>query len=151
MSDESRQHPRYATEAHIELTADRDYRLRPLTDMEIGMRDVEFSAHWRLAGGDDAKADDLIINQSVTNTGPEVLNLVVYLSGPGIARRRHTIGGLLPNQTITRSFRVPDGALLLAGKDVRLGVIEQGGARMNRVLSIPEIGDTAVASHPASD
>ncbi len=141
---------RASLEAHVELAADREYRLRARLDMEIGMRDVEFAAHWRLAGGDGTDADDLIIEQHVTNTGDEVLNLVAYLSGPGIARQRRAVGGLQPGQTAMRSFRVTGGALLLAGTDVHIGVIEQGGARLNRVLSIPQIGDVAVAGHPQS-
>ena len=51
---------------------------------------------------------------------------------------RRPIGVLQPGQTATPTFRLRDAARLLAGRSVRLGVIDEGGTRLNRVL---EIGD----------
>ena len=39
-------------------------------------------------------------------------------------------------------FRITDGARLLAGKEIRVGVVERGGnARLNKVLYIPPFID----------
>ena len=112
-----------------------------VADVVIGMQDIEFAAHWRLA----EPSGDLIVNQYVTNTGTTPVNLVVYVSAPGMPRQQRAIGVLDPGQTATRDFRFVNGAQRLAGKDVYLGIIERGGARLNRVLSIPPLPD-AVAT-----
>lgn len=122
-------------EVEIDLVADAERRLRALAEVEIGMQHVEFAAHWRL----DGPEGDLVISQQVTNTGDEPLNLVAYVSAPQLPRQRRPIGVVEPGRSATRTFLVPGGARLLAGKDVHVGIIETGGARLNRVLSISAI------------
>ena len=68
---------------------------------------------------------DLVITQSVTNTGSSTVNLTAYVSAPGLSRQRRSIGGLQRGQTATRTFRLPDGAALLAGRQVRIGIVTQ--------------------------
>jgi hypothetical protein len=122
-------------EAQVDLVADRAYRLDVRTPLEVGMKGVEFIASWRL---DDVNSADLLIDQSVTNTGNQPLTLTAYVSAPGMSRQRRSMGRLQPNQTATRTFRLRDGATMLAGRTVRLGVIDASGARLNRALEISE-------------
>jgi hypothetical protein len=125
-------------EAEVELTADRDYRLRVHTDLDVGWKNIEFAADWSVQANDRTGADDLVITQQVTNTGDGPVNLDVYVSAAEVSRQRRAIGALGPNQTAVRTFRVPGGAHLLAGKRVRVGVTERDGtARLNRFLDIP--------------
>ncbi len=117
------------------------------------MKDVEFIAYWRLDGVNSA---DLLIDQSVTNTGDRPLTLTAYVSAPGMSRQRRSMGRLQPNQTATRTFRLRNGATMLAGRTVRLGVIDASGARLNRALEIPErvspvsVTGAPVGQQPAS-
>ncbi len=123
-------------EADVVLTGNGDRRLRVLVNVEAGVQGLEFAASWRLdppgAGG------DLVIDQSITNTTDQSLSLVAYVTAPDIGRLQQAIGTLHPGQTALRSFRLRDGARILPGRNVRLGVIEQSGARLNRSLAIPE-------------
>ncbi len=130
-------------EAQVDLVADRGYRLNVRAPLEVGMKDLEFIASWRLDGVNSA---DLLIDQSVTNTGDRPLTLTAYVSAPGMSRQRRSMGRLQPNQTTTRTFRLRDGATTLAGRTIRLGVIDESGARLNRALKIPErVGRTPVS------
>ncbi len=122
-------------EAQVDLVADREYRLKVRVPLEVGIKDVEFIAYWRL---DAVNSADLLINQSVTNTGDRPLSLTAYVSAPGVSRQHRSLGHLQPNQTATRTFRLLGGATTLAGRTVRLGVIDESGARLNRALKIPE-------------
>jgi hypothetical protein len=123
-------------EARVELIADREYNLNLRAPLEVGVQDLEFVAYWQR---DTLRKDstDLIITESVTNTGDRRVTLTAFVSAPGISRQRRSIGGLQPGQTATRTFRLTDGAILLPGRRVRIGVITQDGARLNRILEIP--------------
>jgi hypothetical protein len=124
-------------EARVELIADREYDLSLRAPLEVGVKDLEFVAYWQrdhLREG----STDLIITESVTNTGNSGVTLTAFVSAPGISRQRRSIGGLGPGQTATRTFRLANGAKLLPGRRVRVGVITQDGARLNRSLEIPQ-------------
>ncbi len=134
-------------EAQVELVADREYTLNLRAPLEVGVEDLEFVASWHR---DRSREDstDLIITESVTNTGDTGVTLTVFVSAPGLSRQRRSIGGLQPGQTATRTFRLADGARLLPGRSIRIGVIRQDGARLNRILKIP---DEIVRSSGQSD
>jgi hypothetical protein len=53
------------------------------------------------------------------------------------------IASLEPDTTTVKTFNIPNGATLLAGRSVRLGVADRDGvAQLNRLLEIPDlIGD----------
>ena len=124
-------------EARIELVADRAYSLGLRAPLEVGVKDLEFIAYWHR---DRSREDstDLIITESVTNTGDTEVTLTAFVSAPGLSRQRRSIAGLQPGQTATRTFRLADGARLLPGRRIRIGVIRQDGARLNRILEIPD-------------
>ncbi|MFB3137825.1 MAG: hypothetical protein ACE10B_01215, partial [Phycisphaerales bacterium] len=67
-------------------------------------------------------------------------------------RLRRAITALEPGKTAVRTFRLTNGVVLLAGRQVRLGVIERdGNARLNRVLEIPPLPATIAEGLAASD
>ena len=124
-------------EADVHLIAEGKYRLRMTTRLEVGMPDIEFAAFWRVADNPAAGTTDLIITEHVTNNGERPVHLRAYVSAPQMSQQRRTIGELLPGQTAVRSIRLIDGARLLAGRHIRVGVIDAEGARLNRVMPIP--------------
>ncbi|MHC4217901.1 MAG: hypothetical protein ACYSU7_05530, partial [Planctomycetota bacterium] len=124
-------------EGDVELTADRPYRLRVHTNLTIGLENIEFAAHWQVARNDRTGIDDLIVTQTITNNGRGPAVLYAYVSAPGLSRQRHAIGTLPPGEKTVRTFRLPDGARLLSGRRIRVGVIDGDGARLNRIMEIP--------------
>ncbi|MHC4993029.1 MAG: hypothetical protein ACYTGC_18805, partial [Planctomycetota bacterium] len=125
-------------DAEIDVVADREYTLRVRAPLEVGVQDVEFVAYWH-RDRRDPSSTDLYIVQTVTNTGDRTVNLSAFVSAPGMSRQRRTIGGLRPGQTASRTFRLVDGAALLSGRRVRIGVVDGEGARLNRILEIPTL------------
>lgn len=125
-------------EAQIELVADRDYKLNIHVELEVGLEEARMSAHWQAVYNPDTGTYDLHITQYVTNTGNQPISLDGYISAPQMPRQRRNIATLAPNRTSVKVFRIKDGARLLAGKEIRVGVIERGGnARLNQILYIP--------------
>jgi len=122
----------------VRLTADREYAFTQFIDLEVGLREVDFSAYWTLVPNETTGGTDLVISHYVTNRGERPLTLTTYLAAPGLSQRRRMIGGLEPGQTIVRHFRIENGAAALAGKVVHVGLAEQNGtARLRKALEIP--------------
>ena len=125
-------------EAQIELSADRDYKISVQVELEVGLEEARMSAHWQAVHNPDTGTYDLHITQYVTNTGTRPISFDGYISAPQMPRQRRSIATLAPNRTSVKVFRIKDGARLLSGKEIRVGVIERGGnARLNQVLYIP--------------
>ncbi|MHC4785811.1 MAG: hypothetical protein ACYTE6_07575, partial [Planctomycetota bacterium] len=116
-------------EGEVELIADRPYRLRVHANLNVGLENIEFAAHWRVDRNERTGTDDLIVTQTITNNGPRPVALYAYVSAPGMSRQRHPVGNLTPGQKTVQTFRLPDGARLLAGKRIRVGVIDDDGVR----------------------
>ena len=131
---------RMRVEAQVDLLADRAYHLKVHTDLEVGLRDIELQASWSVAHNPRTGVDDLIVTQSVTNNTAEVVHLNVYLLGEGVGRKSRAIPPLAPGETAVRSFRLPDGAAKLAGKQLRIGISERNGSgQLNRAIKIPDL------------
>ncbi len=79
-----------------------------------------------------------MITQYVTNNTQQAIAFKAYLRAPGVGHQSRALGSLAPGEMAVRSFRIHDGAALLAGKQVRVGVTESGGvAQLNKVIEIP--------------
>ncbi len=126
----------------IEVAADQEYHIEVQADLDVGLKDVRLSTHWQAVRNDQTGTYDLTITMYVTNTSDRALSFDGYLSAPEISRQRRPIATLAPNRTAVKIFRIPDGAALLAGKSVRIGIVERGGnARLNHILNIPSFAD----------
>ncbi len=130
-------------DAEIDLEADRVYHLNVRTDLEVGLKEVRLSTQWQAVRNTQTGTYDLIVTLYLTNTGDRSLTFDGYLSAPAMSRQRRPIATLSPNRTAVKIFRITDGARLLAGKQVRVGIVERGGnARLNRILNIPPLAKT---------
>lgn len=128
--------------ANIELLADRDYEFEITTHLEVGLRELALNAYWQVYRNPDTGSVDLVVTQHITNRGDRPMSLDAYVSGPGISRQRRPIAGLHPGDTAIRVFKIEDGGSILAGRQLRAGIIERdGNARLNRVLEIPALVD----------
>lgn len=135
--------------ADITLTADRVYSLRVQTHMDVGLKNIDLAATWSAVRNAETGRDDLLITNVVTNKGDLPINLDVCLLAPGVSQGRRTIARLGGGETAVRTFRIPDGIAMLAGKSIRVGVEERDGvARLNRVLLISADGASSIAAAP---
>jgi len=127
-------------EAEVNLAADREYRLQVHTDVEVGWKNIEMNATWQVAENTRTGRHDLIITQYITNRGALAVNLDTFLRAPGVGQNRRVITALQPDTTAVKTFSIPGGATLLAGRTVRLGVADRDGvAQLNHVLEIPDL------------
>ncbi len=134
---------RMRVDAEVEVLADREYHLAVHTHLEVGLRDIELQARWSVVSNPQTGVDDLIVTQYVTNNTAEVVNLNVYLLGAGVGRKRRVLPPLAPGETAVRSFRLPDGAAKLSGKQVRIGISQRNGSgQLNKVIRIPDLFTT---------
>jgi hypothetical protein len=131
-------------EADVDLTADRDYHLHLCTELEVGWENIEMTAVWQIVDNARTGRRDLVITQYVTNRGDRPVSLDAFLRAPGVGQNRRVITTLEPDTTAVKTFHIPDGAALLAGRSVRLGVADRDGvAQLNHLLDIPDlVGDT---------
>jgi hypothetical protein len=135
--------------ADVTLTADRAYAMRAQIHVDVGLKNIELAAAWSAVRNAETGRDDLLITNVVTNKGEGPMNLDVCLVAPGVSQSRRTIARLGGGETAVRTFRVPDGIALLAGKSIRVGVEERDGvARLNRILDITAENGAGMAAVP---
>jgi hypothetical protein len=131
--------------ADVTLNADRSYDFRAESHVDVGLKNIDLAASWSAVPNPETGGCDLVITNVVTNKGEQMMNLDVYLLAAGVSQNRRTIARLGPGETAVRTFRIPDGAVLLADKSVRVGVEERDGvARLNRVLEITGLNESSL-------
>lgn len=123
--------------AEININADRLHTLQMDLAVDVGLKDIEITAAWSTVRNPTTGALDLLVSPAVTNRSDKPVNLDVDLLAEGVSQMRRTIAALQPGQSQTRTFRIANGAKLLAGKPIRLGVAQRDGvARLNKIIVI---------------
>jgi hypothetical protein len=132
--------------AQISVNAERLHTLAMDLNVDVGLKDIELTATWTTGRNPITGTHDLIISPAVTNHSTQAVHLDIDLLADGVQQIRRTIAGLQPGQTQTRTLRIPNGAAVLAGKQVRLGVAARDGvARLNKVITIAPRSNNTVA------
>lgn len=143
--------------AHVVLAADGNYALDVETDIEVGLDHIDLFGTWQVVRNAETGKDDLIITQFVSNEAADARNgsagravtADAYLVAPGVRRQRRLITALAPGELAIRSFHIPGGAELLAGKTIRLGLASRNSpARLNFLMEIPDFLQAATAHVP---
>ena len=129
------------------LNADQAYAIELNLDLRAGLQNIDLKASWTADRNGQTGELDLLVTQAVTNHGQKPVHLDMYVLGDDIGQLRRTIAGLGPGETAVRTFRVPNGATLLGGKQIRVGVSERDSSvRLNRLLTIgPQPNDSIQA------
>jgi hypothetical protein len=123
--------------AEVLLQSDRKQTLQVELELEVGLKNIDMTATWSSSRNPITGEDDLVVSAAVTNKGERRSTLDVYLMAEGVGQNRRTIAALNPGETTVRTFRIPKGAALLAGQQIRVGVAERDGlTRLNQVLTI---------------
>lgn len=125
--------------AHVTLAADQTYSIDLTFDLEVGLKNIDLAPAWTVARNPITGQMDLIVSQAVTNHGQAPVTLDVFLLAEGISQNRRTVASLGRGETAVRTFRIANGAALLAGKQIRVGLAERDGlTRLNQILAIPQ-------------
>jgi hypothetical protein len=135
----------------VALNADEAYSMVMNMELRAGLQNIDLKASWTADRNARTGENDLLVTQAVTNHGEKPVNLDMYVLGDEIGQMRRTIAGLGPGETAVRTFRIPNGVSILAGKQIRVGVSERDSSvRLNRLLTIgPQVHEgIAVAPEP---
>jgi hypothetical protein len=131
----------------VTVSADREHRLNIPASMEVGLERIECQTTWRLATNLDTGHRDVVISAYITNHDDKPVNLDVFIATPSSGRRHQLVAGLAPGATTLRTFRIENGAQMLSGRRVLVGINERDGvARLNLALDLPPLDSTATVS-----
>ncbi|MCA9295726.1 MAG: hypothetical protein KC983_04400, partial [Phycisphaerales bacterium] len=131
----------------VTVSADHEHRLNIPASMEVGLERIACQMTWRIATNLDTGLRDVVVSAYITNHDDAPVNLDVFIATPSSGRRHQLVAGLAPGATTLRTFRVEDGAALLSGRRVLVGINERDGvARLNLALDLPPLDSTTTAS-----
>lgn len=124
-------------QASVKLTADQIYPIMKLAaPLTIGLEDLELNTSISL--GPTVSGPDVFVVATVTNTGRFNRTLQVELVAPGEARQRLPVSNLGPGESAVRKFVVRGGASKLAGKRLRVTLVDNEGLeRLNKFVVVP--------------
>lgn len=124
--------------AEADIVADRTYnRVRLGTPVEVGLVTTQLLVTHAFVPDASGELLDVSVTLSITNTGDQAVSLQAFALAPGYPRDQAPVGSLGPGQTAVRRFMFPGGAGKLAGKRVRVGLVDVSGAgRLNKSVLI---------------
>lgn len=129
--------PRVVT-AEVELQADKRYPILriPMT-VEIGLPSIDLLPSYRFERSRDGTTTDVIVSAAITNISDRPITLEAFAQAPGYKLFDAPVSELQPGATAVRRFRFDNGAALLRGKSVRVGIKERDSTgRLNKTLDI---------------
>ena len=124
--------------AELDLQADRRHpRIRLGAPIELGLTTLHLTPSYTFIRDENGVARDVAVTLSITNNGDAPTTLQAFAIAPGFPREQAPVSDLGPGQTAIRRFVFPNGAGALAGKRIRVGLIEvRGAGRLNKSLTI---------------
>lgn len=122
---------RKEVELHVNLRADRDYKvILPLT-LEVGSPEIEA---WGLA---TIEGDRLVLRHRVKNRSGSQLNFRAFAVAPGRTRQTRLLTEFEPGEARTLEYRFKDAASLV-GRTIRLQLRELNGSRLHNLDVVVE-------------
>lgn len=120
------------------VLADRQYpAIRVGTNVELGLIDLDLVPEVVL--GPSKTGPDVFVQASVTNKGTSARTLRLEVSARDTPTQQAQIAGLPPGETIMKRFVLPGSAARLAGRHVRVTLLdEESAARMSKAALVPE-------------
>ncbi|MAE61183.1 MAG: hypothetical protein CMJ49_07485 [Planctomycetaceae bacterium] len=123
--------------ATIDVEADRNYQIQLAAPLHIGLKNVRVRAAASIESKQPGAVGDVVIRQTVTNTGDKPLAFTAFALAPGQPRAERIIAELLPGQSTVKTFRFAGAAHQLKGRTVRVGLREiDGPAVLNERVEI---------------
>lgn len=121
----------------VRLSADRSYpAMRVAKTINIGLEDLDLQAIANLGPREDGP--NVIITTTVTNSGKLTRTLQVSTHAPGFAAQTQPIVDLGPGESAVRRFVLPNGAEALAGRKVRVLMVDiEGSERLTKFATVP--------------
>lgn len=121
----------------VRLSADRPYPpMRIGKSINVGLEDLDLNVTANLGPREDGP--NVIITTTVTNSGRLTRTLQLSSHAVGFATQSQPIVDLAPGETAVRRFILNNGAEALAGRKVRVLLVDVDGAeRLNKYAVVP--------------
>ncbi|MFT3686713.1 MAG: hypothetical protein QM783_17635 [Phycisphaerales bacterium] len=121
----------------VRLSADRPYPpMRIGKSINVGLEDLDLAVTAALGPREDGP--NVIVTTTVTNSGRLTRTLQVSSHASGFATQSQPIIDLAPGETAVRRFILPNAAEALAGRKVRVLLVDVDGAeRLNKYAVVP--------------
>ncbi|MBY0307711.1 MAG: hypothetical protein K2Q09_03125, partial [Phycisphaerales bacterium] len=121
----------------VRLSADRPYpAMRIGKSINVGLEDLELSVTAALGPREDGP--NVIVTTTVTNSGRLTRTLQLSSHAVGFATQSQPIVDLTPGEAAVRRFILPNGAEALAGRKIRVLLVDVDGAeRLNKYAVVP--------------
>jgi hypothetical protein len=121
----------------VRLSADRPYPpMRIGKSITVGLEDLDLNVTANLGPREDGP--NVIITTTVTNSGRLTRTLQLSSHAVGFATQSQPIVDLAPGETAVRRFILTNGAEALAGRKVRVLLVDVDGAeRLNKYAVVP--------------
>ncbi|MBY0311905.1 MAG: hypothetical protein K2W85_07535 [Phycisphaerales bacterium] len=120
------------------VLADRQYPpIRVGTNVELGLKDLDLNPEVVL--GPSKSGPDVFVQASVTNKGSSPRTLRLEVSARDTPTQQAQIAALPPGETIMKRFILTESATRLAGRHVRVTLLdEESAARMSKAALVPD-------------
>ncbi|HZW07410.1 MAG TPA: hypothetical protein VFF65_09815 [Phycisphaerales bacterium] len=121
----------------VRLSADRPYPpMRIGKSITVGLQDLDLNVTANLGPREDGP--NVIITTTVTNSGRLTRTLQLSSHAAGFATQSQPIVDLAPGETAIRRFILNNGAEALAGRRIRVLLVDVDGAeRLNKYAVVP--------------
>lgn len=121
----------------VRLSADRPYPpMRIGKTITVGLEDLDLNVTANLGPREDGP--NVIITTTVTNSGRLTRTLQLSSHAVGFATQSQPIVDLAPGETAVRRFILTNGAEALAGRKIRVLLVDVDGAeRLNKYAVVP--------------
>lgn len=121
----------------VRLSADRPYPpMRIGKSINVGLEDLDLNVTANLGPREDGP--NVIVTTTVTNSGRLTRTLQLSSHAVGFATQSQPIVDLAPGETAVRRFILSNGAEALAGRKVRVLLVDVDGAeRLNKYAVVP--------------
>ncbi|MDP1662115.1 MAG: hypothetical protein Q8L55_09385 [Phycisphaerales bacterium] len=121
----------------VRLSADRPYPpMRIAKSITVGLEDLDLNVTANLGPREDGP--NVVITTTVTNSGRLTRTLQLSSHATGFATQSQPIVDLAPGETAVRRFILNNGAEALAGRRIRVLLVDVDGAeRLNKYAVVP--------------
>jgi len=130
-----------ALRADVQFQADKQYAIEASAPLELGLRDIEFSASLLIEPGGSG-GENVLAVATIHNRGEHARTLYAFASLPRHPRQERLITRLEPGQTMIRRFRFNDAVDGLSEHGLRIGIREtRGPAVLTHRLQLDEAAE----------
>ncbi|MHC5029010.1 MAG: hypothetical protein ACYTGR_19850, partial [Planctomycetota bacterium] len=128
--------------AHFDFNASGRFSFDAKIPVDVTMKDIELRHRWSLVDDQVTGRKNIVVQLTIINHRDTAIDIdaFAYAAIDEIGIRRTTVGMLEPDTSTVQIFTMPDGAELLSGKTIYVGISERNrSSRLTEVMHLPNL------------